>query len=77
MHYYQVSGIHDCPVCRETPSDTSRAIARPFEHDHLRAVVIVADENMAALRPPWLEVPQGSLVTVSHALQMEITPLTP
>lgn len=75
MHTYQVSGIRECPVCREAPIDASRAGTRPFEHDHLRAVVLVADEALAEPRPPWREVPPGSLVTVNHELQLRITPL--
>lgn len=75
MHTYQVGGIHDCPVCREAPADASRAGPRPWEHDHLRAVVLVADEALDAPRPPWREIPPGSLVTVSHELQLRVTPL--
>ena len=75
MHYYVVQGIHECAVCKESPTDATRTAARPFEHDHLRAVVIVADERMAAPRAPWIVVPDGSLVTVNHALQVQITPL--
>lgn len=75
VHHYQVSGIHDCPVCRESPAEASRAAARPYEHDHLRAVVLLADDDLAAPRAPWHEIPPGSLITVSHELQLRVTPL--
>ena len=75
MHCYEVSGIHDCPVCRESPAEASRAATRPYEHDHLRAVVLLADDDLAAPRPPWRVVPPGSLISVSHELQLSVVPL--
>jgi len=77
LHCSQISGIHECPVCKETPSGSGamRHSARPFEHDHLRAVVLVGDDGLAAPRAPWTTVPEGSLVTVSHELRLEIAPL--
>lgn len=75
MAWYQVNGIHDCPVCRDSPVDAGRSSARPYEHDHLRAVVLVADDKDGAPRPPWAAIPEGSLVTISHELSLEVTPL--
>src|SRR5262249_54812783 len=51
MHYYQVTGIHDCPVCHDSPGDATRAGGRSYDHDHLRAVVLVADDGLEAPRP--------------------------
>ena len=74
VHYYRIDGIRDCPVCRETPAEFGRG-PRPNDHEHLRAVVIVADGDTSPADPPlgapWLEVPEGSLITVSRDLEVE------
>jgi predicted glutamine amidotransferase len=69
--FYRVSGVRDCPVCRESP-DAGREPKR-IDHEHLRGFVLVADAPSPAA--PWEQVPDRSIITVSHELQAEITSL--
>jgi glutamine amidotransferase len=74
---YRINGVRDCPVCRETPTELQRG-PHAADHEHLRAVVMVADSVEPArgqLAPMWQEVGEGSLVTVSHELHTDITHL--
>jgi glutamine amidotransferase len=77
LFYYRVDGVRDCPVCREAPAAELARGAHSADHEHLRAVVLVADGGRASapVAPPWQEVPESSVVTVSHELAVEITPL--
>jgi hypothetical protein len=74
LYMYRVDGVRDCPVCRESPAELVRG-PRAADHEHLRAVVLVADGAQDKPSPPWQEVAEHSLVTVSHELQAEISPL--
>jgi glutamine amidotransferase len=76
LHLYRINGVRDCPVCRENPAEYGRG-THSADHEHLRAVVIVADgaDEKRPLPSLWQEVPERSIVSVSHELHTEITPL--
>ncbi len=78
MHLRRLQGIRDCPVCRERSGPVAEsgrgARVRPVDHEHLRAVVLVAD-SPGSPGPPWQEVAERHLVAVSHALAVTIEPL--
>lgn len=80
LRLYRVNGIHDCPVCREKSGAVERdgrgMRVRPVDHDHLRAVVLVADAQ-GAVEPPWEEIAERQVVTVSHELEVVVRPLDP
>lgn len=74
LSYYRVDGIRDCSVCRESPGEGRDG--RPIDHDHLRAVVFLADGDAASQpRAPWAEVPEDHMALVSHELGVEMIPL--
>jgi predicted glutamine amidotransferase len=71
VYLQQRQSLHDCAVCREPPPRDKRV-----DHDHLRSVLIVA----ALPEPPaadlkLTEVPDRSLLAVSHDLKVEQTAL--
>jgi predicted glutamine amidotransferase len=72
VYLQQRQSLHDCAVCREPPPRDKRV-----DHDHLRSVLIVAALPEA---PPadlkFTEVPDRSLLAVSHDLKVEQTALT-
>ncbi len=70
---YRINGVRGCPVCRESPTELQRG-PHATDHEHLRAVVLVAGDepDKRRLAPVWQEVPESSLVTVSHELHTEI-----
>jgi glutamine amidotransferase len=68
-----VNGIKDCPVCRTQGTDGR---VRPVDHDHVRAVLFVADLP-AQPGAPFRQVPDGNLVAVSRDLTAHIAPLEP
>jgi predicted glutamine amidotransferase len=77
VYFYRLSGVRDCPVCRD-PSQgfepERRSRPRGADHEHLRGVVLVADAQ-GPVDPPWEEIPDGHLVTVSHELAVTVQPL--
>jgi predicted glutamine amidotransferase len=71
VYLQQRQSLHDCAVCREPPPRDKRV-----DHDHLRSVLIVAALPEA---PPadlkFTEVPDRTLLAVSHDLKVEQGPL--
>jgi glutamine amidotransferase len=64
------SSLHDCAVCRE-PAPRDKRV----DHEHLRSVLIVADVEPPPSDLKFTEVPDRSLVAVSHDLKVEQSPL--
>jgi len=64
-----IGPIHDCPVCRESALTTQKPDARKIDHEHLRAVLLVAAATPPA-GPGWRELAEGTLVTVDDSLQI-------
>ncbi len=69
----RLESVTDCPVCREATPPAGKAGKR-VDHEHLRAVAVVADAPLVA-GAPWQEVPDQSFVAVAHDLGVEITPI--
>ncbi len=69
VHALKIQGITDCPVCRESDPPSGHAPKR-IDHEHLRAVVLVADAPTPA-GSPWREVPDKTFVSVSHSLEAD------
>jgi glutamine amidotransferase len=71
VYLQQRSSLHDCAVCRE-PAPRDKRV----DHDHLRSVLVVADVKDA---PPadlkLAEVPDRTLISISHDLKVEQSPL--
>ncbi len=67
-----IDGMKDCPVCRDPSPGPERA--RPVDHEHLRAVVFVADLP-ADPGAPFRRVADGTLVAVARDLQVAEHPL--
>jgi predicted glutamine amidotransferase len=71
VYLQQRQSLHDCAVCREPPPRDKRV-----DHDHLRSVLIVAALPEApAADLKFTEVPDRSLLAVSHDLKVEQTAL--
>jgi glutamine amidotransferase len=71
VYLQQRASLHDCAICRE-PAPRDKRI----DHEHLRSVLIVADVK----DPPspdlkFTEVPDRTLLAVSHDLKVEQTSL--
>jgi glutamine amidotransferase len=68
----RLRGIADCPVCRE-PGDRGRDGKR-VAHEHLRAALVLSRE--APLEESgWEALPDASVVTVSHSVEIGVEPL--
>ncbi len=73
MQLLRVQSITDCPVCRETQPAPGKQ-AKRVDHEHLRAVVLVADVPQP-VKEPFREVPDESFVAVAHDLTVKTLPL--
>lgn len=76
--YYSVSGVRDCPVCRDPSAGFEperRARPRGADHDHLRGVVMLA--GAGGLGAPWQPLEPRALLAVSHELETHVVPLDP
>jgi glutamine amidotransferase len=73
LYMSQVNGVKECAVCREAPQELGHF--RSSDHEHLRAVALVAAPGTDKVTGPWHEVPDGHIVTVSHELRVETTPI--
>jgi len=60
IQFLEIHGIADCPVCR---GKTHELHDRRIAHEHLRAVVVEANQS-APPRPGWSSVPDGSALIV-------------
>jgi glutamine amidotransferase len=67
----RLESVIDCPVCRESTPPAGKP-AKRVDHEHLRAVTLVADAPAVA-GSPWQEIPDQSFVAVAHDLSVEIT----
>jgi predicted glutamine amidotransferase len=74
VYYNHTTSIKDCPVCRDQTPEFGREPKR-IDHEHLRSVVIVADPPATPPGAPWQEIPDGSIISVSHELGVELTAL--
>jgi len=71
VYLQQRTSLHDCAVCRE-PAPRDKRV----DHDHLRSVLIVADvKDTPAADMKFSEVPDRTLLAVSHDLKVEQSPL--
>lgn len=68
VHTMRRQSVTDCPVCRE-PSPPKR-----IDHEHLRAVIIVADAPESALEG-FTEVPDHHFILVNHELKLSVEPI--
>lgn len=66
----QIGPIHDCPVCRESALSSQKADARKIDHEHLRAVLLVAAAATPLAGPGWRDLAEGTLLCVDDALQI-------
>jgi len=66
VYLQERASLHDCAVCREPPPRDKRV-----DHDHLRSVLIVADVAAPSPDLKFTEVPDKTLVSVSHDLKVE------
>jgi len=73
MHVLRLQSIQDCPVCREHAHDVRD---KRIDHEHLRAVLLVADAPADAVKGAgWSEIEDDRFVAVNHDLHVEITPI--
>ncbi len=66
VYMQERSSLPDCAVCREPPPRDKRV-----DHEHLRSVIIVADVAPPAPDLKFSEVPDKTLLSVSHDLKVE------
>jgi glutamine amidotransferase len=74
VHVLKLQSISDCPVCREAEPHFGRGPKR-FDHEHLRAVVVVADPPGALPGHAWHEAADRSFISVSHSLDLVESPI--
>ena len=81
MALLRTSGISDCPVCRE-PGDRVGRESKRVSHEHLRALLLLSNGELPGgadgaplVGPGWEAVPEGSVLTVTHAIQTDLSPL--
>ena len=72
VYYQRIQSITDCPVCREATPAAGRP-AKRIDHEHLRAVTVVADVPEAPTEKGWHEVPDDSFVVVPHDLTVQVS----
>ena len=70
VYLHERSSLSDCAVCREPPPRDKRV-----DHEHLRSVLLVADVEAPTPDLKLTEVADRTLVSVSHDLKVETTPL--
>jgi predicted glutamine amidotransferase len=68
----ETPGIRDCMVCRERGPDGR---ARPVDHEHLRAVLLISDLTEAP-SPPFRLVDDDRVVSVARELTVNESPLS-
>jgi glutamine amidotransferase len=73
VHLMRIASLRDCAVCRDPAPMYGREPKR-VDHEHLRSVTIVADPPSAAVSAPWEEVPDHTIVSVSHDLDVSFDP---
>jgi hypothetical protein len=73
VYLQKINGITDCPVCRETAPQFGREPKR-IDHEHLRSVLIVAAVDPPP-GPPFQEIEDRTLISVSHDLNVDLAPL--
>ena len=66
VYMQERSSLHDCAVCREPPPRDKRV-----DHEHLRSVLIIADVEAPSSDLKFAEVPDRTLISVSHDLKVE------
>jgi glutamine amidotransferase len=66
MYTRQTNGITDCRLCREANPADGRQERRRFNHEHVRATLILGEPDKIA--NDWEEVPEGTIVTVARDL---------
>ncbi|MDB4968601.1 MAG: glutamine amidotransferase, class-II [Myxococcales bacterium] len=70
VYLQERTSMHDCAVCREPPPRDKR-----MDHDHLRSVLVVADVAPPTPDLKFVEVPDRTLLVISHDLKVEQLPL--
>jgi predicted glutamine amidotransferase len=71
VYLQQRTSMHDCAVCRE-PAPRDKRV----DHEHLRSVLVVADVKEAPVADlKFAEVPDRTLLSISHDLKVEQSPL--
>lgn len=73
LQMMRVQSILDCPVCREATPAPGKP-AKRVDHEHLRAVLLVADVPAAAAnanKELMRDVPDESFVAVAHDLSVK------
>jgi glutamine amidotransferase len=73
MSLIETHGMTDCPVCRQ-PSDRTERDPKRVPHEHLRSVLLLSD-GCVLEGAGWREVPESTVVTVTHAIHTELAPL--
>ena len=66
VYLQERSSLHDCAVCRE-PAPRDKRV----DHDHLRSVLVIADVEAPSPDLKFTEVPDRTLISVSHDLKVE------
>lgn len=74
VYLLQATQLRDCAVCREKTVEYGREPKR-VDHEHLRSVLVVADAPPPGAPPGWQEVPDRTIVCVSHDFEVELAPL--
>jgi glutamine amidotransferase len=70
VYLQERSSLHDCAVCREPPPRDKRV-----DHEHLRSVLVIADVEPPSPDLKFTEVPDRTLLAISHDLKVEKTTL--
>lgn len=70
VYLQERQSLQDCVVCREPPPRDKRV-----DHEHLRSVLLVADIEPPTADLRFSEIPDRTLVAVSHDLKVEQAPL--
>jgi predicted glutamine amidotransferase len=70
VYLQERSSLYDCAVCREPPPRDKRV-----DHEHLRSVLVVADVPAPPSDLKFAEVADKTILSVSHDLKLEKSPL--
>lgn len=73
MSYLVKEGIAECKLCGLAKSRESSRTSTDVAHKKFKAVVILGDVGKSG--EGWGRVPEGSIVTVSRQLKVEVSPL--
>jgi glutamine amidotransferase len=74
LHYLRREGIAECDACTVEDAPTSRGRRSAVSHPLLRYALVACDLR-APISSEWIEVPDGSVLTLQRNLDAAVAPL--